>query len=164
MRSNSILKLLVLVVAVALLAPESNARIIKIKDPMDGSIRSGDTIALDLNKFFSFQVEDMDKVTCRATQNTPSSQPVEIGKMFKDQSTPYYTKDYSIEKYGKGSFMKFIDEKSFIVFTLDGAIIYQQTKVNGSIDPNTEPKYNRISSFGVNTKCHDAIAFGHNES
>lgn len=76
---------------------------------------------------------------------------------------PYYSIEYDM-KYGKGAFMKFLDERSFVIFGKEGNLIYQQTKVNGGIDPNQEVKYNKISFFGNNSKCHDAITFGSSES
>jgi len=54
MRSATFIKLLALVFTLALIAPGCEARIRKIRDPRDGSIRTGDTIAFDFENFFSF--------------------------------------------------------------------------------------------------------------
>lgn len=163
MRTNRIVKFLALLAVLALLAPATNAKIIKINDPRDGSIRSGDTIAIDLNSLFSFQVENIDNVTCKVTQNTPEGQPTDLGHVYTGLDTPYYTRFYP-EEYGKGSYMKFIDERSFIIFGADGTLIYQQTGVNGSMSSQEDIKHYKLSFFGNNVKCHDAIAFGHNQS
>ncbi len=80
--------------------------------------------------------------------------------MFNSMDEPYYTKDFDM-KYGKGAYMKYLDERSFVIFAQNGGVIYQQTMANGGI--NTVELYNRISFLGNNVKCMDAIPYGHNE-
>ena len=164
MRPTAFIKLLALLATLALIAPGCDARINKIKDPRDGSIRTGDTIAFDFENFFSFaDVQDMSTVSCTVTQNVPGETPAAIGNVYHGTDSPYYTYDYD-KKFGKGSTMKFIDEKSFVVIAQEGNLVYQETGVNGSIQQGGEPKSYKIQLLGSNAKCQDAISFGYKES
>ncbi len=59
MRTTRIFQFLALLAVLAMLGQSANAKIIKKADPRDGSIKAGDTIAFDLNRFFDFQLANM---------------------------------------------------------------------------------------------------------
>lgn len=165
MRSTTFIKLLALLATLALITPVCEARIRKIRDPRDGSIRTGDTIAFDFENYFSFaDVEDMKTVTCSVTQNTPDTPPVAIGHVYHGTDSPYYTYDYGTTTYGAGTTMKYLDEKSFVVIAQNGYVIYQETAVNGAIQQQGPPKSFKIPLLGSKGKCHDAITYGYKES
>lgn len=67
MRTLRTLQFLALLAVLALLSPMDSSKILKINEPRDGSVRSGDTLAFDLNKFFLFNVEKMENVSCSVT-------------------------------------------------------------------------------------------------
>ena len=56
-----------------------------------------------------------------------------------------------------------MDERSFVIFSQTGTLLYIDTAANGSPRPTKEPKILKLDFFGSNTSCQDVIPWGDND-
>ena len=113
------------------------------KHVQDGAIRADDTIAFNMNEYFDFsRVSDVNKLQYHITQHSSKKggEPEDIGHLFTGIDDPFYSHDYDESVYTHAAFTKYLDERSFVIITDDGKIIYEETTANGQPRHAEKPK------------------------
>lgn len=161
-------KIQILVLIGLLLATSTLSRVGKIKNIEDGGIRKTDTLALDFNRYFDFsRVADMSKLKFTVTQGSPEGKnaPVAVGTVYQGYDEPFATYDYPTSVFTKAALTKYIDERSFVIISDSGEVIYEETSANGyprNADEATVKSF-KLKFWGPKIACQDVIPWGDNK-
>jgi len=131
----------------------------------NGSIRKGDVMAIDFNTIFDFsRVKDMSTLKFSVNQFSGTSEKLKkLGTVYSGLDEPFF--HYQYKKIDdKFAFTKYLDERSFIIITEQGKIIYEESSANGYPRNFKDPKIYQIETLGKKFACHDAITWGDNDS
>jgi hypothetical protein len=152
---------ILILLSLCLLSP-ALTRVGKIKNINDAAITKNDVIAIDFNEYFDFsRVKDISKLQFGVTQSHPEDgDPQPVGHVYTGIDEPFASYDYPDTVFKKSSFTKYLDERSFIVITDDGKLIYEETAANGQPRNLEKPKTFDLTFFGAKVACQDVITWG----
>jgi hypothetical protein len=144
----------------ALLAP-TNARVGKRKNVDDGSLRKGDVMAIDFNTIFDFaRVDDLSKLKFTVQQSAGEAKPADLGTVYGGVNEPFMNYTYKEDLFKGIAFTKYLDERSYVIISQDGKIVYEETSANGSPRNYENPKTFNLKLIGDKYACHDVIPWG----
>jgi hypothetical protein len=66
--------------------------------------------------------------------------------------------------FTKAVLTKYIDDRSYVIITDDGKVVYEETSANGFPRNMDSPKVFKLSFWGANIACHDVIPWGEDMS
>lgn len=151
---------ILILLSLCLLSP-ALTRVGKIKNINDAAITKNATLAIDFNEHFDFsRVKNMSQLKFTVTQNHPEGEPKEVGRVFTGINEPFASYQYNKTAIEKSLFTKYIDERSFVIFTDDGKVVYEETAANGFPRNIEHPKVFNLAFYGPKVSCQDAIPWG----
>lgn len=131
------------------------------------ALKKDDTFAIDLNQIFDYsRVSDPSKLTFRVMQSNPTmNDATDVGTLIVDPDEPFADFQYDTETLGNFIYTKQIDDRSFLIFTDSGKVVYEETSANG-YPYNAEPekvKFFDTKLIGNKIACQDGIRWGNND-
>lgn len=155
--------LILALLALALIAPALQ-RVGKKAILNDATLKKDDTYAIDMNQIFDFsKVADLSKLSFSAMQSNPSANDATaVGNLIVDPDQPFASYNYDNALLGNFIYTKQIDDRSFLIFTDKGKVIYEETSASG-FPYNASPDKVKVFDtklLGGKTACQDGIRWG----
>ena len=164
MRTSKIQILILLTIA---LATPALQRVGKRSGVHDMALKKDDTFAIDMNMIFDYsRVSDLSKLTFRVMQSNPTENDAsDVGTLIVDPDQPFADFQYDASKLGNFIYTKQIDERSFLIFTDSGKVVYEETSATG-FPYNAEPEKVKVFDtklIGSKIACQDGIRWGNTD-
>lgn len=116
----------------------------------DGAVHHEDLVEFQMNQLFDLSSADQATLTYKATQSAEGSPAKEVGKIY-DWKTDFHKMSYPKQQF---SFIKAIDERSYILFNDAVTASYQEMSPNATLETN---EWNHdYNGFGTSVVCQDA--------
>lgn len=136
--------------AFILLITTSLARIRVRQHLEDGAIHNNDLVEFQMNQLFDLSSADQQTLTYTATQSAEGAPAKEVGKIY-DWKTDFNVITYPKQQF---SFIKAIDERSYILFNDRVTASYQEMSPNATIEVHEWD--HTYSGLGAKVTCQDA--------
>jgi len=138
---------------------------IGIRKPLDdGGIHPDDILEFQIKDYFDLSFAKtkegtFGRLTVNVTQASAPNPSHSVGTVY-DQFTPVTTLTY--EEKTTLTFIKYLDEKSFVLFYDDNTVVYQEMEANGAKAAAGTMWDYKFKQLGADFTCQDAILWNKN--
>mgnify|MGYP000001616679 CR=1 FL=1 len=97
--------------------------------------------------------------------NPTENDATDVGTLIVDPDQPFSDYQYDVTKLGNFIYTKQIDDRSFLIFTDTGKVVYEETSANG-FPYNSDPDKVKVFDtklIGSKIACQDGIRWGNND-